>query len=729
MSKRPSPSSISLDNLRRGFEGPSVTVDGIKFFSDRFYLNHVQGVDGPFSPPETASSTACTCGSQQAPPLFSRERLLKSLSLKAVILGTFTMDPRWLGNEFPEIFGPDATIPTLVLHGDKVIKRLKMVRQNAATKKSGDDDDDSISELENSQPVVIQGVDPEPHRRESPSSRAGIPLVEFPANRLIDDETLSTSGGGTNSLETQAPPPQPEGQAPDFVTCAHRDEIPCAGAGARPTKMSPDPNHPSWKTLFQNQDFGKHCHFTFVQSNWKTTGDAASRGVSKEKTITKLQAKRGVYHPKFMILFEKSGSVVVVVSTANLVRTKTVEGSWVQRFLPNKRKASPAGPTQRSPRRGNDFGPVLQDFLQKLDESAIPGDTKTCSFLEEHLSFELAEFANSFLFHKAQVHLVPVIPGDFPVKSQAYGRLRVQAILQQAREQNVLVEHKKDRLLVQPTSFGGNWKQQEMADMTRSYLSLDKTTEGYWDDESILRRMNVLWPSRTFLENIRRTPDKHLCMGEVEDFPMKDENDDGGVVFMSSQSFNSCEMPCIARMSRLQWSDPPQRRTMLVPHFKSICRVVRKPACLTSKYGFENAAASHYFSWFLMTSACLSLGAQGQRDRFSVSSKNTIRFANFELGILFTSRVEKTSKVLYTFQPQKCSCRSLHPKQKVIHLPVPFSLQVDPYFATNKDGEEECFMQETPFLHQVQAGTRCVGNMMMTPYGIREAKRQKLANL
>jgi Tyrosyl-DNA phosphodiesterase len=721
-----------LDQLKQSLQGPSLTVDGIQYFSDRFYLNHVVGVDPPDWPPTTS---VCTCGAQQAPPLFSRERLLKSLSLKAVVMGTFTLDEHWLRRDLPKLFGHSATVPTLVVHGDKKLKRERKFRQQVQGEI--DSDDQSIFELESRQPAVIPGFGANvAEHSHCQSANAEIPVVEFPTNRPVDSngsESQEKSVDGGCLLETHV---QDEKSAVrlsarlsqiDAIT----EDVTFDTACRKKAKISLDVKQRPLTTAFRSDDFGKHCHFTSIESNWKKAGELENRGVSAETRETTIQKKRGVHHPKFMILFETSGSVVVVVSTANLVQTKTVEGSWVQRFFPSKRKGTSAHPGPSRLARSNDFGPALQDFLQKLDDSAASGETKIQDFLLEHLSLPLTKLADSFLFHRAQVHLVPVVPGDFSVKSEAYGRLKVQAILRRARLQRIAVEHKSDHLFLQPTSFGGNWKQKEMADIVRSYLTLDRTTEGYWDDEKILERMSILWPSRSFIENLGRVPGNYLPLEEVERIPIpsKGATDDDSAhdakLFMSSHCFNSCEVGCISRMSFFHWSDPPQHASYLIPHFKSACRVIRKPALIRSQHGFDDSAKV-YFSWFLMTSACLSHGAQGQRDRFSESNANTIRFANFELGILFTSRVDKSSHLLYAFKPQKCSCRSVNPKRTIIHLPVPFSVRSDPYLPTSELGEDAFVMKETPFLHQLEAGTQCTGNMMLTPYGIQQAMKTRV---
>jgi hypothetical protein len=57
----------------------------------------------------------------------------------------------------------------------------------------------------------------------------------------------------------------------------------------------------------------------------------------------------------------------------------------------------------------------------------------------------------------------------------------------------------------------------------------------------------------------------------------------------------------------------------------------------------------------------------------------------------------------------------------MIHLPIPYSLRPKPYF----EDEDDTVMQETPFFHEIEDGTRCVGNMLLTPYGVRQAEKQR----
>lgn len=415
-------------------DAPSVKVDGIKYFSDRFYLNWVDGDAismGPSKHSTTRPTPDCICGSQNPPPLFSRERLLNSLDLKAAILGTFTLDLEWVEEVFPQLVGSKSTIPTFILHGDKKIRYW-----------------------------------------------------------LEDATTPSSKKHATDEMSSS------------IMTDSEENENGLSGSQA-----------------FQ---LGKLCHLTQVLSAWKPTPNSkiskeksnstSSKG-SKPNVTSDREWKRGVHHPKFMLLFEKNGNLVVLVSTANLTRSRTMEGTWLQRFMPNRRRRRmdrPRSPaelsasicqsntttnsssqqsfrSQRSRRdnecidaAANDFGPVLQDFLSKLSEASAVQDQKEKSledFMAEHLQIELGTFAESFHFEKAQIYLVPVVPGNWksgpPLNISAkkkakaktsskrapsffYGRQRIQQILQQ----ETILQSTEDRLILQPTSFGGNWKRE-----------------------------------------------------------------------------------------------------------------------------------------------------------------------------------------------------------------------------------------------------------------------------
>ena len=124
MSKRPSRPWESDGGASEGVS--SITVNGVEYFSDRFYLNRGVG-DPPVTP-----SDGCTCGARAPPPLLDRERLVASLDLKAAIVASYTVAPCHVIREYPSLFGPDSVVPTLVLHGHKGLSERMREKRKAS---------------------------------------------------------------------------------------------------------------------------------------------------------------------------------------------------------------------------------------------------------------------------------------------------------------------------------------------------------------------------------------------------------------------------------------------------------------------------------------------------------------------------------------------------------------------------------------------------------------------
>jgi hypothetical protein len=70
----------------------------------------------------------------------------------------------------------------------------------------------------------------------------------------------------------------------------------------------------------------------------------------------------GVHHPKYMMVFTDKG-LHLMISTANFNDSDCTDGTW-HAFFPFLTMAASAG--QQSNDDVNDFGDVLQDFVQKV---------------------------------------------------------------------------------------------------------------------------------------------------------------------------------------------------------------------------------------------------------------------------------------------------------------------------------------------------------------------------
>ncbi|OEU17809.1 hypothetical protein FRACYDRAFT_238235 [Fragilariopsis cylindrus CCMP1102] len=580
---------------------PYIDACGKRFWSDRFYLNaessppkskksesklasltspttDTNKVASTSSPDNTPSNNnnnlCCDCGSLQAPPMFPRVEFVKSLDLKAVVMGTFGINCEWFYHTFPK-FG-----------------RRK--------KDSADDDDDTDEECI-------------------------VPTMIFHGQRGLE-----------NNLRK-------------IVHC-------------------------NWDTT----KFRPHNSKLKRTSSYVSSDNNKKKKNNDEKN--KRETRMGVHHPKFMLLFEKSGNLVVIVTTSNLSKTScsTVEGSWIQRFYRNRVGDSGRGSRKRNDHNDkqqaqtNDFGPVLQDFLLQLSEAAAhpSGRRKEVAstkpptnnnsnkdknknnpknnilplseFLSKHLGLNsLNEFSSSYNFESARAHLVPVIPGDYeydsnnitPIASSSsastdtnvnsnnnndnryyYGRQRVRYILNKLAtcsptiSKNTKDKSKMDRLVLQPTSLGNNWTRFQLASLIREYMGYfdgDTTTtttttysnsssdvtkkqkqqvsktrnnnnkQYFRNDDWVCRNTDIIWPTDQFLVNIALASSSRAAAAKKGSKKMKTIISPlmaattrarrkqlsptlDSFIFNSSKNFNSFDWEFISRMAVYYPSTPCQ---------------------------------------------------------------------------------------------------------------------------------------------------------------------------
>jgi hypothetical protein len=542
----------------------------------------------------------------------------------------------------------------------------------------------------------------------------------------------------------------------------------------------------------------------------------------------------GVHHPKFFLLFESSGSLVVIVSTSNLSPQKSLEGSWVQRFEPNEINKGDFGGFEgggSSKTNGcidygmpSDFGAILTDFLTKQSDAAASGGMPPDVFLRRYvpgLSSGLNALAKKYRFVDAQVHLVSTVPGNYvsgiPKNAHrdpsakyykprlSYGPQRVSYILSRILDSGHIRSARiaraasagkvggsrmesdtswfppslvgaNDRLVIQPTSLGGNWTRSDMEVVVKSYLrphwefprhnANDDGGTPMEEEDGPLNVMDIVWPSmecidalskrrRSILE--KRQPELAAASSTTDEGENSEEEGGETPHFLSSISFAKLDRSCISRLSLFTLvpiKGMPYTPTSI--HFKSICRLLRLTdttekanksvmVSTNNQQSSENGvpATKEYLSWFMLTSACLSRGAQGRPTPHSDPASDAMSYMNFELGILFCSRLmgDNVHDRIYVSDPSHtigCQCgkgprwyksRFLRTNGGVssggeevngflecvrkVHLPVPYHLRPMLY-RTDPDSDQ---MDYTPFMHDIPPGTECVGNMKLTPLG------------
>lgn len=808
---------------------PKVEVNNRTYFSDRFYINEPEdGIqDLPQAPPPQVGVPTCQCGVDRPPPTFSRRALIKSLTkhnkLQAAIFGTFSLDLNWVEQSFPELAGPNSTVPTLILHGKKGLQAQMKNRASLSSQHPSDlailsaflpdqlvNDAMSTHGLPDSQstahstmtapppqPFTSQSAAVPPPTNNIPSFTAvppsSTPLNEHNSQDETDLDSLQTQQENTpiqqRALAFGSPgadstskllDPRPAKLPSESLQEQHLlnnsfPELMPPRSLAKQTSNSVDTKGSVEEAL----GLGSNLFLAEVKPACSKLDEDVKNGVSREPENERgpvNEYKRGVHHPKFALLLEKPddperrwGNLIVWVSTSNLTRIETTEGTWVQRFT---RLGDPEA--YKNPK--TDFGIVLQDFLSKLSEQSDPLSTnpsrskRDCLvnwFMDKYFGCPLSCFDRQFNWDKACVDLIPTIPGDYKCKptgtqSFVYGRQRVSQVLARSMSRNSLVQSEKDRLIFQPTSIGANWDVASFADVVAGYRLDAKTS----DMKELVSMADIVWPSHKKMarlkKNVRDLPSASIL--EKYNFPPLTERKDDveeefpstrssqPVLFMSSRIFNGLDDSCVSRMVQYETANEvsgrarPDNASRRIPHFKSLARVLDNQQVHTLKLKSDKSCltAEKYFSWFMLTSACFSFGAQGYRnflDTYQAKQGNNgstttpdVKYANFELGVLFRTCKKPAKRSsdkdnndeprTYCYRPSSCVCEVFGTKENLIHLPIPYSLERTSFFPSTCADNECEDMIETPYFHQLHRGDM-VKNIARTPWGKKRIAAQE----
>ena len=602
--------------------------------------------------------------------------------------------------------------------------------------------------------------------------------------------------------------------------------------------------NPAWKAPLLPKEMEKSRREAAANAAWN--GEEYHR--DEDERAEDATTLRGTHHPKFFLLFEKSGSLVVIISTSNLTPVTSTEGSWVQRFHPRAEDDRVMDNIDMG--MPSDFGTVLVDFLEKQTEAAamanaktrsyraraitgenssgayvtitklldddnncagenseasidwrqpeakfsgrnadevnafLHGDEKTAIFnhftdikqatnwAKKHFSSKyvgsvlpdsflrrfvpglkrmgLAGLVDQYQFDNAQAHLVSTVPGDYSQsRRMTYGPQRVASILSRIHNVNdkpwlpPSLMTANDRLVIQPTSFGVNWSSQDLETVSRSYL------HPHHDQlDTPLENVDIVWPSLELFDEIERQRRIIWNRPQIEGKSLADrwakKNNENGMVFMSSTTFSRLEHSVVSRFVQFEQTPNQMPYKSACPHFKSVGRLLRLNNIAAGVAG--GGGGKEYLSWFLLTSACFSKGAQGEPTRMlpwaqiagalppprnEREALEKMNYKNFELGVMFSSKVTCGSQDrLYVSDPNHvcgCQCGS-NGKQKQangnallsrrrikrdtrkVRLPVPYELRARSYQENPMSNMMTC----TPYMHTIG---RYTGNMMLTPLG------------
>jgi hypothetical protein len=678
------------------------------------------------------------------------ERLVASLDIKAAIVASYTLDLKYMQREFPSLFAPQSVVPTLVLHGHK---RLSERMKRAAKKKTTSNN----KGMSNSFPDERHSKQP----RVDGKTQEEIICIDDSSDEE-EDSSDSASRHDMFKTEDDARVSIKEEEPPEEALLRKLDELavyeyialgPCVHLTEILPAWVPENARQEIETRQKNSknDFNE---VIVLDSDDEETHAEASCSVDP-LIVQRRKVKVGVHHPKFMILFETSGSVVVAVSTSNLTPQHAVDASWVQRFEPSQMDKQESEIDDAMRCNGSDFGHVLSNYLQCQSSAAKEGQMIPEAFLREYMGIvSLANFSTRYRFEDSQVHLIATVPGNYRGREHAthlgdsrgsksflYGSQRVNDILHRLSGSSSLGPQAKpwlprsflsdqDRLIMQPTSFGGNWKQENFTDLIRLYFEHGITNgknNSFGRAERFLRQTDILWPSLIYMNEVNQNRSQMRVPSPDSVASAVDPNDaiattNGSFLFLSSIAFNTIDLACLSRMSMFEPSTPSQTITNRAPHIKSFARVFEgNEYQLRKDYGVEKA--EEWLSWFMLTSACLSRGAQGEATPLRGFESDEMTYSNFELGVLFVCRLQGDTRSdrLYCWKPSQCHCNQGRKSTvEMIHLPIPYCIRPQAYHADDEEAE----MCATPYFHEIPPGTGFVGQMRLTPLGVKLAADQ-----
>ena len=581
-----------------------------------------------------------------------------------VIIGTFAIGFNALRKDFPQLFGNDANIPVLLLHGS--LRGEKYY----------------INESENGNRHLN---------------------IDLGYLNQQEDKVIDAYIGPTNTMLNQ-------------YNIGKDNHIYYIGDKVHIQRITP-------------QHYGNYDFDTMNDSNSNNNIKEDNPGNYHEDEYERVNSNgekaKGVNHPKYMLVFTNKG-VYVMISTANMCTQYSVDSSWTQ-FFPRKNESDDERRISFDDLMiGSDFGDVLQDFLdhqgKQIDanEAKYSGKITTPEeFIQNFVhdkAFKISDLPNQYCFEQANVDLISVVPGKISIPEYVpednelyehklpcencafhnsslrdsgikYGKERIKELLNRHEkklknidEDDQSTKIKLGKLVLQPTSIGNNLTVNFMEELWNCYRYTDIEDEEYEQDWN--HYLKLIWPDEKYVGH---------SYGSLFLKPnyLKSLNHCWKNMFtMEPRSYLNDVFDDQFRYSNMTTEDKEVQWSRPVPHIKSYCRLLMDP--------IESYCDCVPMAWYIMTSACLSEGAQGikvneQRCFF----KNVINcgqkrnpyhlYRNFELGVMFHS----TDKKQIYQKGRNCrhslaSCR-LSSKDGSYAIPIPYELNGgEQYYVNNK---------------------------------------------
>eukprot|EP01038_Epipyxis_sp_PR26KG_P012574 gene12574-16862_t len=355
----------------------------------------------------------------------------------------------------------------------------------------------------------------------------------------------------------------------------------------------------------------------------------------KNQSIIDSKAIMGVHHPKYVLLFTNKG-LHVIISTANLTSTSSLDGTW-NKFFPIKNDNH-----NTRAEIENDFGIILDDFIyQQAKQVRLsdlnhvkPEDIHDNSFnifswIKRHIhNQDFKNLSNSYDFSNPGVFLVSVVPGrdyinhndkyeedlyqaynkDINLKSTnichdcknynikmrnevhslrnkinddsssskkicRYGMVRMKQLLELNQDKLKRPLTSKDILLVQPTSIGGNINNHYIGTFLNHLMPETSWLTEY--DNIRQESWKLIWPTKDYVRKGEQQSMREANNDYNQDSP-HNESSSSSILFLHPRNLAMMEADIHSQMMLYEsnYSSFFNEDSKKVPHIKSYMRVL-----------------------------------------------------------------------------------------------------------------------------------------------------------
>lgn len=311
------------------------------------------------------------------------------------------------------------------------------------------------------------------------------------------------------------------------------------------------------------------------------------------------------------------------------------------------------------------------------------------SFSSSHAALEFASFSGNVCYD-AELFVLEndLCYSSSPLVRVKYGAERLRDILAQRQSSLPRVLTMDDIVIVQPTAISNGIDIRYM-----SYLLSCMLTGTHWSIDWF-ESWKLLWPTHDFVTELKKHCKSAGCGLFLFSNSLKQMKED---VHDQFYTYDPSVAPIFCGITEEK-----------APHIKSYSRVMstsKSTSSITSSSVSGSMCSCTNLAWFLLTSACLSKGANGEEMSASICeicghlNHGCHLYKNFEIGVLFHSSRQRQYRALSSscrFHSTDCSLKT---KGRIdcntYVLPVPYDICSETKYCSDLEFQIKPFMKST----------------------------------